>query len=95
MDIKLLWVERVGSYTVRPYLTLDSKGKIKRCPLLFAQIAARCSQRHEAPKGWILTLALNTERAYTLSLRCLACQSNIAKEGEWTHLIGSLVTVLS
>ena len=27
--------------------------------LLFAQIAARCSQRHDAPKAWILTLALN------------------------------------
>ena len=41
-------------------LTSDSVGKIKRrCPLLLAQIAARCSQKHKAPKEWILTLALN------------------------------------
>ena len=38
--------------------------------------------------------AVNAERAFKLSLRCSACQSNIPKEGEWTHLIGSLGTVL-
>ena len=55
---KLLHVQRsFKSVLLFNSLTSDSVGKIKRCPLLFAQIAARCSQRHEAPKAWILTLA--------------------------------------
>ena len=45
-------------------------------------------------KPRVVQCGLNTERAYKSSLKCSACQSNIAEEGEWTYLIGSLATVL-
>ena len=55
-----LHVQRSFKSVYSSTLDLGPVGKVKRrCPLLFAQIAARCSQRHEAPKAWILTLAFN------------------------------------